>query len=119
MFLKSVFLAAALAVASFAADATGVWKADYTSPDGNQRTSTFHLKADGDKLTGKVVSATGEAEIKDGVVKGDDISFTVIRNFNGSEFTIKYTGKVSTNEIKLEAMFGQNKIDIVAKRQTS
>jgi hypothetical protein len=40
MFLKSLFLTAALAVASFAADATGVWKAEYQTPNGDTRTST-------------------------------------------------------------------------------
>ena len=59
MFLKALSLTAALAVVSFAADATGSWKAEYPTPNGNQRTSTFHLKADGEKLTGKIVSADG------------------------------------------------------------
>ena len=72
MFLKSLFMTAVLAVTAFAADPTGVWKADYTTPNGTQRSSTFHLKADGEKLTGKVVSQMGESEIKDGSVKGDE-----------------------------------------------
>lgn len=120
MFLKSLFMTAALAVAAFAADPTGVWKAEYTSPDGNQRTSTFHLKAEGDKLTGKVVGATGEVPIKDGVVKGDDVSFSVVRNFNGNDVTIKYSGKVSADEIKMKASFGEDRtMDMVAKKQPS
>ena len=44
----------------------------------------------------------GETEIKDGAVKGDNVTFSVVRNFGGNEFTIKYTGKVSTNEMKME-----------------
>ena len=62
MFLKALFMTAMLAIAAFAADPTGVWKADYTTPNGAQRSSTFHLKGDGEKLTGKVVSQMGESE---------------------------------------------------------
>ena len=105
---------------SLAADATGVWKADYETPDGTARTSTFTLKADGDKLTGKVSSQAGDADIKDGKVNGEDISFTVIRNFGGNEVTLTYTGKVVGDEIKLKVTFnGENTFDIVGKRQKS
>jgi hypothetical protein len=117
MVLKSLFMAAVLAVAAFAADPTGVWKAEYTTPNGAQRTSTFHLKADGEKLTGKVVSQMGESEIKEGSVKGDDVSFSVVRNFNGNEVTMKYTGKVSADSIQMQVSFGDRTMDMVAKKQ--
>ena len=117
MFLKALFMAAMLAIAAFAADPTGVWKADYTTPNGAQRSSTFHLKGDGEKLTGKVVSQMGESEIKDGSVNGDDISFSVVRNFNGNEVTMKYTGKVTTDSIKMQVSFGDRTLDMVAKKQ--
>jgi hypothetical protein len=101
-----------------AADPTGVWKAEYTIPDGSTRSTTFHLKAEGEKLTGKLESAAGEAPIQNGVVKGDDISFTAVRNFNGNEFTIKYTGTVSAEEIKMKAIFAADRtIDMIAKKQ--
>ena len=117
MFLKSLFMAAMLAIAALAADPTGVWKADYTTPNGTQRSSTFHLKADGEKLTGKVVSQMGESEIKDGSVKGDDVSFSVVRSFNGNEVTMKYTGKVSADSIKMQVSFGDRTLDMVAKKE--
>src|SRR5688572_1006691 len=106
MFMKSLFLTAALAVASFAADATGVWKAEYQNQNGETRSSTFHLKADGAKLTGKIVSQMGESEIKDGKVEGDNVTFTVVRSFNGQDFTINYAGAVSADEMKLKMSFG-------------
>jgi hypothetical protein len=116
--LKTTALALCVSVLLAAAHADGIWKAEYTSPDGNQRQSTFHLKADGNRLTGKVVSGSGEAELRDGTVTGDDIAFTVIRNFGGNEVTLKYNGKVSDNEIRFKVTFnGENTFDIVAKRQ--
>jgi hypothetical protein len=119
MILKSLFLTAALAVASFAADATGLWKAEYQTPNGDTRTSTFHLKADAGKLTGKIVSQMGETEIKEGTVDGDNISFSVVRNFNGNDVTINYAGAVAADEMKLKMTFGggDRTMDMVAKRQ--
>ena len=115
--LIAVFTVLSCTMMLLAAGIDGAWKADYTTPDGTARTSTFHLKADGEKLTGKVVSPMGEAEIKDGTIKGDDIAFNVTRNFNGEEFTLKYAGKVSGDELKLKVAFNENSFDIVAKRQ--
>ena len=116
--MKLIFLVLLAVTMMSAADPTGVWKADYTIPDGSTRSTTFHLKAEGEKLTGKLVSAMGEAPIQDGVIKGDDISFSAVRNFNGNEFTIKYTGTVSGEEIKMKAVFNeQRSMDMVAKKQ--
>lgn len=117
--LKLTVLTIASALLAVAADVDGVWRADYTTPDGTQRQTTFHLKADGEKLTGKAVSQAGEAEIKNGTVKGEDISFTITRNFGGNEINLKYDGKVAANEIKLTISFNENSFDIVAKRQGS
>ena len=44
MFLKSLVLTAALAVVSFAADATGSWKAEYQTPNGEPHQ---HLQSEG------------------------------------------------------------------------
>ncbi|HYP07012.1 MAG TPA: hypothetical protein VER03_12340 [Bryobacteraceae bacterium] len=118
MFLKNLVLTAALAVASFAADATGVWKAEYETPNGT-RTSEFHLKAEGEKLTGKLVTPMGETALKEGTVKGDNVNFSVVRNFQGNEITITYAGAVAGDEMKLKMTFGggDRTMDIVAKRQ--
>jgi hypothetical protein len=43
----------------------------------------------------------GEVEISDGKVSGDDISFNVVREFQGNSITTKYKGKVSGDSIDL------------------
>lgn len=110
-------LVCCLAFALAAADVDGAWKAVYNTPDGSQRESTFHFKADGGKLTGKVVSTMGETEITDGTVSGDGVAFAVVRNFNGNEFKLNYKGKVEKDEMKLNVSFGERSFDIVAKKQ--
>jgi hypothetical protein len=104
------------AVLALAADVTGTWKMSFQTPDGQTRESTLKLKAEGEKLTGTLSSRMGDSEIKDGKVAGDNVSFSVVRNFNGQEFTSKYDGKVSGNEIKFNVSFGERSFEMTAKK---
>ena len=90
-----------------AADASGKWT--WSTPGrqgGEPRKMTLTLKADGEKLTGKLaMPARGggearETDISDGKVKGDEISFNIVREMNGNKMTAKYSGKVSGDTIK-------------------
>ncbi|MBX9599958.1 MAG: hypothetical protein K2X35_03100 [Bryobacteraceae bacterium] len=109
------------AVCAFAADVTGKWTATMEGPRGAQ-TTTFNLKADGEKLTGTVEGARGgPAEISDGKISGDDISFAVVREVQGNQMKILYKGKVSGNELKMQVTRegADQSREIVAKRATS
>ena len=95
MFRKLALAVAFLAlgaVSALAADFNGKWTATVETPRGTQ-TVTFDLKVDGAKLTGTVTSPRGAADISDGKVDGDSLSFDQVMNFNGNEFKLSYTGK--------------------------
>ena len=102
MRFTSIVLSVVFAVSALAADVTGAWKASQPGrKDGQTREVTYTFKADGDKLTGTVGGMGGDdAQISDGKIKGDDISFTVKREFNGNAMVMIYKGKVSADEIK-------------------
>lgn len=89
------FAVAALALtvsAARAADVTGNWNAEMTSPDGNSMQLAFTFKQDGDKLTGSVQVPQGDAiDISNGKVDGSKITFDV--TFNG--MTIHHEGTVN------------------------
>ena len=121
--LSMLAAALAFAVASLsAADVTGKWTAQVAGRDGQTREQTFTFKVDGEKLTGTISGMMGgaEAEIKDGTVKGDDIAFNVVRNFQGQDVKINYKGKVAGAEIKftLQREGGEPR-EFTAKRVTS
>jgi len=118
---RGAMLALAVATTAFAADVSGKWKAQYQSPDGQQRESTFTFAVSGEALTGTVSSAAmGDAKIDDGKVTGDTITFSVKRNFQGNDVVVKYNGKIAGDEIKMTVSFGDmGTFDIVAKKQTS
>lgn len=99
--------------AADAADATGTWS--WTTPGRNggpERKTTLKLKADGAKLTGEVIAMRREEEVKTeiskGEVKGNEISFSVTREFNGNSFSQKYTGKITGDTIKGKISFERN-----------
>jgi hypothetical protein len=91
---------AIVAVVVQAADVTGKWTGQVPTRDGGTRDSTFNFKQDGEKLTGTMTGPQGDIELKDGVVKGDDVSFNVALSFGGNEVKLIYKGKVAGDEIK-------------------
>src|SRR5215470_15908487 len=120
--LSAITLGAVLAVSSLTqiqaedkkADPTGSWT--WTTPGRNggpERKMTLKLKTEGEKLTGTRTAPsrggqTQDTDIKDGKIKGDEVSFTVSREFNGNTMTTKYHGKVSGDAIKGKVEFERN-----------
>jgi hypothetical protein len=113
--LSAMTIGVLLTSVAVAADLNGKWKAEFTTPDGTARFSTFNFKAEGANLTGTVAGAQDETAIQNGKISGDEISFTAERPFGS--FT--YKGKVSGNEIKFKVNFGDQSFEITAKRLTS
>lgn len=113
--LAVLFLTLA-SVSALAADFSGKWTADVTTPRGTQ-TLTFDFKVDGAVLTGKITSPRGDSDITDGKVDGDTITFTQTLNFNGNDFKIVYTGKADGDTIKFTRQAGDRPaVDFVAAR---
>lgn len=117
------FLAlAALPLHVFAADISGTWQTEFDSQIGRQK-YTYTFKQDGTNLTGKASPEIGEqkraADVKEGKVDGEKVSFVEPLDFQGNEIRITYTGKLSTNgnEIAFTREVGDfAKEEIVAKR---
>ncbi len=62
------------------------------------------LKVEGSRLSGTLENTQmpGVIEFKDGKVEGDNISFEYMRQMNGQDFPVKWTGTLSGNELKLK-----------------
>lgn len=100
------------------ADVTGTWKGTAETPNGTIE-RTFVFKVDGKKLTGETTSQLlGKSTINDGIIDGDDLSFTISAKFQDNEVKLVYKGKVSGDQIKLhvESQDGAISADYVAKR---
>jgi hypothetical protein len=99
-----------LAIPARAADIAGKWTASFDTQIGVQN-YTYTFKVDGAKLTGTAESQFGKAEIAEGTVKDDEISFTENLDFEGNALRITYKGKIAGDEIK----FTRNVADMVTE----
>jgi hypothetical protein len=99
----------AVATAAMAGDVTGKWKAEFDTQVGAQK-YTYDLHADGKTLTGKAhferMGQTGDADLTEGKVDGDTISFVEMLDFQGTPIRITYEGKVSGDEIAFTRTVG-------------
>jgi hypothetical protein len=98
--LRLVFLFSLLVVLLGAAGASGTWKGNFDF-NGASVPLTFNLKTAGDGLTGTVEGLpTTPAEIHDGKVDGDTISFWVTTDYQGQDYKLVYKGKVADDQIQ-------------------
>lgn len=120
-FRRAFFLIFTLTAFSFAADIAGKWTAEFSTSVGGAQKYTFDFKVDGEKLTGKAfferLGQKGEAELKEGKVSGDEISFVEMLDVQTQELRITYKGKIAGDEIKFSRQVGDfGTVEFVAKR---
>ncbi len=116
---RLLVLLALCALAAFAADISGNWKATAEGPNGSME-RTFTFKQEGTKLTGETTSSfMGKSTITDGKVEGDTVTFTITGRFGDNEMKLNYKGKINGNEIKFTVenpAGGGNNIEWLAKK---
>ena len=106
----------AICLPALASDISGQWTTTINSQVGDQH-YVYTFKVDGEKLTGTAKSDDSTNEIQDGLVKGDDVSFTENREYQGQKLVFKYVGKISGDEIHFtRELAGFDKEVFVAKR---
>ena len=99
--LRLVSVLILLATAVWAADVSGTWKGDLSTPDGSTFSLVYTLKQDGGKLTGTVLGPEGTpVDLANGKVDGDKLSFSVHIDMNGG-MTFVSEGTVKGDEITL------------------
>ena len=116
---KFVSLLALLALTCLMAFAAvdGKWTAEVQGRGGTQ-TQTLTLKSSGSTITGSIEGGRGgPAEISEGKVDGDNVSFKVVRNLGDKgNITQSYTGMVKGDEMMLKMDGGRGPQDITFKR---
>jgi len=117
-----LFAFLALIPAVHGADATGTWKGRFDFR-GSSVPLTFHLTVAEGAVTGTVEGLpTTPAEIRDGKVDGDTLTFWVNSEFRGQTYKLVYTGKVSTAGDEIAFKFGTDsknwKTEMKAEKNT-
>ena len=100
--LRVLGLLAFLAVipSANAADVSGTWKGSFDF-QGTNVALTFHLTSTGDVVTGNTEGLpTNPAEIHDGKIEGDVVSFWVNSDYEGNTYKLVYKGTILADGIK-------------------
>lgn len=85
-----------------AADPSGTWKGAFDF-QGSSIPLTFHLAIDGAKVTGTVEGLpTTPAEIHDGTLNGETVSFWVNTDYEGQTYKLVYQGKIGADAISFD-----------------
>jgi hypothetical protein len=94
-----VFLAALLA----AADVNGKWTGSVDTPDGAVPV-TFNLTANGEAVTGTVISSATKpsTKIADGKIEGDVVTFSFVAEHDGAPIKLLCKGEVTADGLKMQ-----------------
>ena len=113
--LLSVFALVSIAFAQGGID--GKWEAKVTTQRGEQ-TTTFEFKNAGGNVTGTVSTGQGSTEIKNGKLAGSNLTFETTQpgRGGGEPTTMKWTGTVSGDSLKLKREGGRGPQEMEAKR---
>ena len=111
-----LLLAALCLMPAFAADIDGKWTATYDTQNGSI-TTTWDLKADGTKLTGKASSSFGDRAVTEGKIEGKEVSWVEVIDAGGTSIKVVCKGTLNGDEIKLSRTVGEfGTTETVAKR---
>ncbi len=98
-----------------AADVSGTWKGAFDF-EGSNVPLTFHLTFAGAAVTGSVEGLpTTPAEIHDGKIAGDMVTFWVNSDYQGQTYKLLYTGKVSAAGDAIAFTFGTEDLSWTAQ----
>lgn len=101
---------------AFAAPVDGDWSGSLDTPNGPVMVA-YTFKADGTTLTGTTTGPDGaKVAIKDGKIDGNNISFTVDFDMQGTAMSFKYTGVISADGIALATDFQDMPMKFTVKK---
>ncbi len=115
--IRILLLASLCLVPAFAADKIdGKWSATYDTQAGSV-TTTWDLKSEGTKLTGKASSSFGDRDITEGKIEGNSVSWVEVINAQGVTVRVVCKGTLNGDELKITRVVGDvGTNEVVARR---
>lgn len=107
----------AICIAAVFADLNGKWLGNVVTPDGQEITLTYNIKADGEKLSGTGESDGNTVNLDEGVLKGDDFTFKIT---SSDGVVIPHSGKyyAQGDSVSLNIDYNGTKFHTTLKRNT-
>lgn len=101
-----------LAIPALAADVDGKWVGQVAGQTGGWVDLAFNFKADGDKLTGALLSEFGERKIEDGKIYDKKLTFTI----QTPGFPIYCVATIDGETINLVETINGDELIVILKR---
>ena len=97
-----------------AVELTGTWNLNMTTPDGRMFDNVLKLQQQDGTLGGTITGRRGESELQDVRVDGAKLTFNVVRERDGQEFVMKYSGELKGDKLAgiMEIDFGGQAFEI-------
>lgn len=96
---------------------SGEWDAMMGSP-GGPRTMKILFVQQGEKLTGTVKRASGDAALE-GTIKGDQVKFSYTINYNGNPLVMTMTATVTGDEMKGQVDIASQMQDVFSAKRAA
>jgi hypothetical protein len=98
--LLTVMVVAAVSLS--AQSVMGTWSGEVELPDGRRLPFGAHLTVDGDTVTGTLEGLGGETDpvIQNGLLDGNTVTFSAVRQIQGEPVTFHYTGELAGARMK-------------------
>src|SRR5262249_20208762 len=102
-FLRLAVVAVLVKFAVCGADLAGFWMGETTGRNGEKQDVAFQFKASKGSFVGIMFGDEVDLPVEDLKIEGDKISFvvTTINYYNGSRFTLGFSGSLSDNEMRV------------------
>ncbi len=97
-FLRTLTIAALVAICANAAGIEGKWTAEFDTQIGVQKYA-YQFKIIEGKLTGTATGPQGTVAISEGKSSGDEIDFVENMQFQGQALRIEYKGRLAGDQI--------------------
>ncbi len=113
-----MLLLSAFSLTLSAADLAGIWNGQATDRNGSVQDLSFRFVQSGDKLTGKMYGDNESTPIADAKIAGNQVTFSVTFELNGSITKFIYTGAINGDLLELtRRRAGSNAAEDKAKGQ--
>ena len=109
--LVRAFLFCAFSLTLSGADLAGIWNGQTTDRNGDVQDLSFRFVQSGDTLTGKMYGDNESTPIADAKITGNQVTFSVTFELNGSITKFIYTGTIHGDLLELTRQRAGSKAD--------
>jgi hypothetical protein len=115
--LTALALVAGLALLAWAADLSGTWEMTTQGRQG-EMTRDITIKQDGNKITVTMPGMRGgDPIVGEGMIEGNKIEWTVVRQTPQGEMSMTYKGTVDGNTMKGTSVVMEREMEWTAKKK--